>query len=146
MKKILLWALFLVLGSTAAMAQTTQDSTVTAVVPVVAPPIPAGPSILFEEEKHDFGTIKQGEIVEYTFKFTNNGSKPLVISNVRTTCGCTVPTWPKTPIQPGQSADITARFNSAGKMGKQNKVITIDSNALQGTTQVIIATNIVAAQ
>ncbi|GAA4296939.1 DUF1573 domain-containing protein [Nibribacter koreensis] len=145
MKKILFGILFLFLGSTAAMAQTTQDSTFIEVI-APAPPIPAGPSILFAEEKHDFGTIKQGEVVEYTFKFTNNGSKPLMISNVRTTCGCTVPTWPKAPIQPGQSADITARFNSAGKMGKQNKVITIDSNALQGTTQVIIATTIVAAQ
>ncbi|QHL86197.1 DUF1573 domain-containing protein [Nibribacter ruber] len=145
MKKTLLWLLFLLLGSTAAMAQTKPDSTVVEVI-APAPPVPAGPSIVFEEAKFDFGTIKQGEVVEHTFLFTNNGSQPLVISNVRTTCGCTVPTWPKTPIQPGQTAEITARFNSAGKMGQQNKVITIDSNALQGTTQVIIATKIVAAQ
>ncbi|MFB9864956.1 DUF1573 domain-containing protein [Rufibacter immobilis] len=149
MKKIVFGALFLFFGAASAMGQTTavaQDSAgQVAPVEAVAPPV-AGPSIQFAEQKFDFGDIKPGDVVEHTFQFTNNGTQPLIISNVRTTCGCTATDYPKAPVMPGATASITARFNSAGKRGKQNKVITVESNAVQGSTQVIIATNIAAAQ
>jgi hypothetical protein len=146
MKKILLLLMFPVLGVTAAMAQTntTKDS-VLVVTPIAAPaPAPIGPSLQFEEQKFDFGDIKPGEVVEHTFTFTNNGTLPLIIQSVKTTCGCTATEYPKSPVMPGETAAITARFDSAGKRGKQNKVITIESNAVQGKAQVIIATNIVS--
>ncbi|MBA9077480.1 DUF1573 domain-containing protein [Rufibacter quisquiliarum] len=149
MKKFIGAALFL-FGAGSTMAQSTPPPS--AAVPsrsdsstVSTPVVPAGPSIVFEEQKFDFGDIRQGEVVQHTFRFTNNGSQPLVISNVRTTCGCTATDYPKKPVMPGETASITARFNSAGKRGQQNKVITIDSNALQGSTQVLIITKVTAA-
>ena len=89
----------------------------------------AGPVITFEEKSHDFGDIYQGDKVEHTFKFANTGTEPLIITNVQVTCGCTVPAWPRDPIMPGQKSEITVAFNSAGKNGKQNKVVTVVSNA-----------------
>lgn len=90
----------------------------------------AGPVITFEKKSHDFGDINQGDKVEETFKFTNTGTEPLLITNVQVTCGCTTPKgWPRDPIMPGGKGEITVAFNSAGKMGKQNKVVTVVSNA-----------------
>ncbi|MFA0961718.1 DUF1573 domain-containing protein [Roseivirga sp. BDSF3-8] len=86
------------------------------------------PEIKFAEESHDFGTINEGDVVEHTFSFTNTGEKPLVISNAAASCGCTVPSWPKDPIAPGETGEITARFNSTGKPNQQSKTITITAN------------------
>lgn len=91
-----------------------------------------GPQITFEETEYDFGDIRQGDVVEHSFEFTNTGNAPLILNNVLTTCGCTAPEWPKNPILPGEKGEIKVRFNSAGKMGRQNKVITIRSN-VEGT-------------
>ncbi len=99
--------------------------------------------ITFEETSHDFGNIQQGVVVEYTFKFKNTGNAPFVISNVRTTCGCTATKWPREPIAIGQNAEITAQFNSAGKSGAQNKVITVISNAKNAQEIVSIKANVV---
>lgn len=91
---------------------------------------PNGPVITFEKKTHEFGDIVQGDKVEETFKFANTGNEPLIITNVQVTCGCTTPKgWPRDPIPPGAKAEITVGFNSAGKMGRQNKVVTIVSNA-----------------
>lgn len=99
-----------------------------------------GPAMTFAETSHDFGDITQGEKVTHVFNFTNTGTKPLVLSNVQTTCGCTATNWPREPIMPNAEASITVNFNSAGKMGKQNKVVTIYSNA--GQDRVKIVTNV----
>jgi hypothetical protein len=96
----------------------------------------------FEEEKFDFGDINQGQQVEHIFKFTNTGVKPLVISNIVTSCGCTAPTWPKNPIPPKGNGEIKIDFNSAGKSGKQNKVITIMSNAVGNPNHIVITANV----
>ena len=101
-----------------------------------------GPSITFAEKSHDFGDIEQGDIVEYTFEFENSGDTPLIISNVQTTCGCTTSFWPREPIAPGESSKIEAKFNSRGKMGRQNKVITILSNAINNPERVSIISNV----
>ena len=97
---------------------------------------PAGPQIEFAEVKYDFGTIKQGDVVDHTFKFKNTGTQPLVISNIGVSCGCTTPAWTKEPVQPGKTGTISAKFNSAGKEGMQTKVLTIDSNSAGGSTTV----------
>ena len=101
-----------------------------------------GAQIVFEETSFDFGDIQQGDKVEHIFSFENTGTEPLILTNVQTTCGCTVPKWPREPIPPGQSSKITVKFNSSGKMGKVNKVIKVISNAVTPISQVTIVTNI----
>ena len=89
-----------------------------------------GPIITWEKKTHDFGDIYQGDKVEHTFYFTNTGNEPLIITNVQVSCGCTTPKgWPREPIPPGGKGELSVSFNSAGKMNKQNKPVTIVSNA-----------------
>lgn len=101
--------------------------------------------IEFEKLSQEFGDIKQGQVVNATFKFKNKGKSPIILSNVQTTCGCTVPQWTRDPIAPGKTAEINATFNSSGKMGQQNKVITVFSNAKNSQTQVSIVCNVIPA-
>jgi hypothetical protein len=103
-----------------------------------------GPVITFEKKTHDFGDIFQGDKVEETFEFANTGTEPLIITNVQVTCGCTTPKgWPRDPIMPGGKAELTVAFNSAGKMGKQNKVVTVVSNAVNADgAQISFTTNV----
>jgi len=88
-------------------------------------------SFKFEEEEFNFKNINQGDVVNHDFAFTNTGKEPLVIADAKGSCGCTVPTWPKEPIAPGATAVIKVTFNSAGKMGMQDKTVTLSSNAKQ---------------
>lgn len=101
-----------------------------------------GPAIAFEEYSFDFGDIHQGDQVEHVFKFENSGNQPLIITNVQTTCGCTATDWPREPILPGGTESLKVKFNSAGKFGRQNKVITVVSNAVSPLNQVKIITNV----
>ena len=100
------------------------------------------PEITFESVEYAFGEIKQGDKVNHTFEFENTGGSPLVISNVSTTCGCTVPQWPREPIAPGQKGKIDVVFNSAGKLGRQNKVITIYANVEKGLASIKLTGNV----
>ncbi len=86
------------------------------------------PVMEFETREIDFGTHKEGEILDTVFRFKNTGEVPLVITNVKTSCGCTTPYWPKKPIKPGESEVIKVRFNTNHKPGKQTKTITIHTN------------------
>lgn len=96
--------------------------------------IPTGPTttMTFEETKHDFGKIMDGDKVEHIFKFKNTGKEPLVISNAKGSCGCTAPIWPKEPIKPGDTGEIKVVYNSKnkGKVGgkPENKNVTITAN------------------
>ena len=101
-----------------------------------------GPKIVFSENRYEFGDIIQGDIIEHVFEFTNSGNAPLVLQDVKTTCGCTVPEWPRSPLAPGATAELKVKFNSAGKIGIQNKVITVISNATNQTSRVMIVTNV----
>ena len=101
-----------------------------------------GPAITFEEIIHDFGDINQGDKVEFVFNFENTGDAPLIITNVKVTCGCTATDWPRDQVMPGDQSSITVQFNSAGKKGRQNKVITVVSNASSPLNQVTIAANV----
>ncbi|WP_090107715.1 DUF1573 domain-containing protein [Chitinophaga sp. CF118] len=86
------------------------------------------PVITFDEMVHNFGNVIAGEKVEYSFKFTNTGNKDLLITDATSSCGCTVPDWPKEPLRPGKSAYMKVVFNSAGKDGFTEKEITINAN------------------
>jgi hypothetical protein len=95
-----------------------------------APKHDHGPTTVmtFREATHDFGTVEEGTKVKHTFIFENTGTEPLLISNARGSCGCTVPQWPRTPIAPGAKSEITVEFNSSKKSGKRNQQVTITAN------------------
>ena len=85
-------------------------------------------AITFEKKEHDFGDLLQGEVVTYAFHFTNTGSQPLIISEVGSSCGCTVGDYPRQPIAPGKSGDLKITYNSAGHHGFQSRTLTVMSN------------------
>lgn len=86
------------------------------------------PAFSFEKTEHDFGTIKEGEVVSYTFKFKNTGEAPLIISKVQPSCGCTAPDWSKEPIPVGGEGFVKVEFDSNGKPNIQNKSVTVTAN------------------
>lgn len=71
---------------------------------------------------------KAGEVVKFQYTFTNTGNEPLIIADIKVTCGCTVPTWPKQPIKPGEKATINVSFDTADKIGYQDRTLDIFSN------------------
>ena len=90
------------------------------------------PVMTFEEESYDFGTVDEGTIVEHEFTFKNTGKAPLIVVDAKSTCGCTVPTWSKKPIAPGESGTMLVKFNTNGKPDAQTKPITITANTESG--------------
>jgi len=100
-------------------------------------------AISFSKSEHDFGVINEGEIVETTFEFKNTGKTDLIISNARSTCGCTVPEWPKEPIPVGGTGEITVKFNTANKPNKQTKSITLTTNTAKGKETVVIRADVI---
>ena len=102
--------------------------------------VPAGafPKFTFELEEHNFGQIRDGDIVSHTFRFTNSGEAPLIISKATAACGCTVPQWPKQPIPVGGSGEIQVQFDSSNKPGMQNKVVTITANTESKVKKLLI--------
>lgn len=119
MKKVIYTLLFVAAAGTASFAQTATETTNTD---------PNAPEISFESEVHDFGTIEYGGNGTYDFKFTNTGKSPLIISNARGSCGCTVPKWPKEPIAKGQTGVINVQYDTK-RPGPFTKTVTISSNA-----------------
>lgn len=97
------------------------------------------PAMKFEKDTHDFGKIKMGQKVIYDFKFTNTGKSPLIITDATATCGCTKPEWPKDPVKPGETGAIHVTFDSSGKQGLQDKLITVTANTVpaQNTVHLI---------
>ncbi|CAN5855608.1 hypothetical protein BH11BAC7_BH11BAC7_13870 [soil metagenome] len=116
MKKLLLLPLFVLGSMTVSKAQAPVTSGMET---------KNGPVMTFEVLEYNFGAIKQGEIVTREFKFKNTGREPLIINNAVGSCGCTVPDYPKEPIKPNGSGVIKVTFNSAGKMGQQDKTVTL---------------------
>ncbi|MET4084002.1 hypothetical protein ABIB40_003975 [Pedobacter sp. UYP30] len=101
------------------------------------------PVIKFAEEIHQFAKINEGDKVSYNFKFTNTGKSPLIISSATATCGCTIPEPPKEPILPGKDGFIKVVFNSEGKPGINDKVITVTSNANPNVSSVHLVGEVV---
>ncbi len=96
------------------------------------------PVMSFEETEYDFGTVAEGDVVEHTFKFTNTGNAPLIVVNAKSSCGCTVPTWTKEPVAPGEEGSMQVKFNTNGKPNAQTKSITVTANTEKGTESVRI--------
>ena len=98
----------------------------------------------FDQAAYDFGFwIKEGAVIKHVYKFTNTGNVPLIISDARSTCGCTVPKWPKQAIEPGKSGQISVRFDSKGKKDRQVKPITITANTYPNQTILQIKGNVI---
>ena len=138
MKKLLLLPLFLIGSMTAAKAQAPVTSGMET---------KNGPVMKFETDTMSFGKIKQGDVVTREYKFKNTGKEPLIINNAVGSCGCTVPDYPKEPIKPNGSGVIKVTFNSAGKMGMQDKTVTLTYDTdktivlhLKGTVEAPAAT------
>ncbi len=96
------------------------------------------PIMTFAENIHDFGTLVDGEVVTYKFKFKNTGNADLIISNASASCGCTIPSYPKEPIIPGGEGAIDVQFNSSGKVGTFDKNVTITSNTIPTQIYLVI--------
>lgn len=91
-----------------------------------------GPVMEFESSVIDYGLIEHNSDGNREFVLTNNGNAPLIISNAKGSCGCTVPTWPKAPIPPGESASIGVKY-STNRIGKFTKTITLTTNSKEKT-------------
>ncbi len=92
----------------------------------------------FDETIFDFGEVEEGAVVTHTYSFTNVGKVPLVISNARSTCGCTVPDWSKKPVEPGEKGSIEVRFNTKGKKNNQRKPIYITANTYPSKNEIYL--------
>jgi hypothetical protein len=87
---------------------------------------------------YNFGKVTEGETVEFNYRFKNTGTKPLVVTNVSASCGCTVPEKPEQPIKPGETGFIKVKFNSEHRVGKTHKTVTVSSNAEPGFPELLL--------
>ena len=138
MKKITLFVAMILISATGVFAQVTEpvkpaaEPVKPATEPVLVADNPNAPEISFEQMVHDYGTVAFGGDGVCTFKFTNIGKEPLILQQPQSSCGCTVPTWPKEPVLPGASDEIQVTYNTK-KAGPINKTITVRSNAKTNT-------------
>jgi hypothetical protein len=119
MKKFILLSFFVSMAFATINAQTTTPKEQPA----------DGPKITFSEQEHNYGNIQKGGDGNCEFVFTNEGNEPLILSNVKASCGCTTPSWTKEPIMPGKTGSIKVRYNT-NNIGSFNKTITVTSNAV----------------
>ena len=119
MKKFILLSFFFCISFATINAQTTTPKEQPA----------DGPKITFSEQEHNYGNIQKGGDGNCEFVFTNEGNEPLILSNVKASCGCTTPSWTKEPIMPGKTGSIKVRYNT-NNIGSFNKTITVTSNAV----------------
>ena len=120
-------------GTAAATNEATSTATATTTTTAAPQQNTVDPATLAKIEwidgmEKDFGKMKEGDNLEVSFRFKNVGDKPLIISNVSASCGCTVPETPKEPYAPGQTGVIKASFNSTGKPGSQSKQVNVFAN------------------
>ena len=94
--------------------------------------------LTFAQTEYDFGEVQEGAKVTHRFPFTNTGNRPLLITDARSTCGCTVPKYPQTPIAPGESDIITVVFDTKGKKGYQRKPVSVTANTYPSVTEVYV--------
>ena len=126
-KRILLISGLILLGMSATYAQSE----------VAQEANPNAPEIAFEADVVDYGTIEQGSNGNRTFTFTNTGKEPLILKNVRASCGCTTPKWTRNPVAPGEAGEIVVHYDT-NRMGQFHKTITVQSNGKTGTKMLTI--------
>lgn len=92
----------------------------------------------FTETLYEFGEVDAGAIVKHDFTFTNDGNVPLLITAARSTCGCTVPSYPEGPVAPGESGTVSVSFDTKNKYGRQRKPVTLTANTYPARTTVYV--------
>jgi hypothetical protein len=133
MKKVLITFGISIMMTIATFAQNAKNQTVTNT---------NAPGISFDKTTHDYGTVTKGGDGTCEFKFKNTGVEPLILSNVSSSCGCTVPEWPREPIMKGKSASIKVKYDT-NRIGQINKTITVMSNAKESSVQLRIVGNVI---
>ena len=136
MKKILLLAVLAVFSATTVNAQTKAKKTKKAKVEAQKTPTLEGAGMVFENETIDYGSVAHNADGNRQFIFTNNGNKPLIITNTQGSCGCTVPTTPKEPIAPGAKGIIGVKY-ATDRVGPFTKTVTVTSNAAGQPSKVL---------
>jgi outer membrane biosynthesis protein TonB len=140
MKRLFICAFALAFLCSAGFAQKAK----TAETPTTAEPkTTVGPDISFEKTVHDYGTIEKGANGDCEFAFTNVGDEPLILSDVKASCGCTTPSWPREPIAPGEKGTIKVHYDTQ-RMGSINKSVTVTSNGKTDRVVLRITGNITA--
>ncbi len=104
------------------------------------------PKIELSQDFFDFGEMNQKESVSTEFVIKNTGDAPLLIRSAKGSCGCTVPEWPKEPVAVGEEAVIKVTFNSGNKKGKQNKTVTLVTNAIPSTKVLTIKGTVLVSE
>lgn len=104
-----------------------------------------GAKISFEDLVHDFGLIEEGPNATHEFIFTNTGTAPLVLTNVKASCGCTTPSWTKEPVLPGEEGKVLVSYSTAKRLGAFNKSVSITTNAEVPLQVIYIKGNVEAA-
>ena len=127
MKKVMLIVGLVFLGTTASYAQAEVEQAVN----------PNAPEISFEQEVMDYGTLPQGADGNRTFVFRNTGKEPLILTNVKASCGCTTPKWTRNPVAPGEKGEIVVHYDT-NRMGQFHKTITVQSNGKTSTKTLTI--------
>lgn len=138
MKKILTIAMLVVLGVTTSQAQETTKKSKATTAKV------NGAGMVFVNETIDYGTVAHNADGKREFVFTNNGNKPLIITNTQGSCGCTVPTSPKEPIAPGAKGIIGVKY-ATDRVGAFTKTVTVTSNAEGQPTKILTIKGVVLA-
>ena len=103
------------------------------------------PEITFQKTEYDFGTIAYGSDAICEFVYKNTGKSPLILTNVRSSCGCTIPSWTKTPVKKKKSDKIIVKYNTH-RMGKFHKTVTITSNAKNSPIVLTITGKVVSVK
>ncbi len=99
-------------------------------------------TVSWKEMKHDFGKVKEGEVVTHKYEFTNTGDNPAKVENVKPSCGCTTPDWTKEEIAPGQKGYVTVQFDTKAKQGNQTKTVNVVMNTEQRTTMLTFSAEV----
>ena len=147
MRKIVTLAFLLVLGVTASNAQETSKAVkkIKAKTTAASTPKVDGAGMVFVTETIDYGTVAYNSDGRREFVFTNNGNKPLIITNVQSTCGCTVPTYPKEPIAPGAKGVIGVKYDTSRAGQAFTKTVPLTTNAVEPSRTLTIKGNVLAA-
>ena len=114
---------------------------------IKVPELPKEPTtVQLIDSVYEFGKVAEGEIVEFSYRFKNTGTNPLVVTNVSASCGCTVPEKPEAPVKPGEVGFIKVKFNSANHPGEAHKTVTVTSNANPPFTELLLKGEVIGKQ
>lgn len=144
MKKIIALAMLVVLGVTSSNAQETSKKSKVTNTKVATAKV-NGAGMIFVTETIDYGNVAYNSDGNREFVFTNNGNKPLIITNAQGSCGCTVPTYPKEPIAPGAKGVIGVKYDTSRAGQAFTKTITLTTNAVVPGKTLTIKGNVLAA-